>query len=97
MAAKARGANFDSNHGYWILTDKEYQDSQAKDAQIEELVKLLRRTWHQIQADNQDRSVQLACRAGLGVSEWRNLMPNIWFEIDAAITGLEATIKETTP
>jgi len=42
MAVKARGANFDSNHGYWVLTDKEYQDSQAKDTQIERLTKGLR-------------------------------------------------------
>ena len=43
MAVKARGANFDSNHGYWILTDKEYQDYQAKDAQIEALVTAMRK------------------------------------------------------
>jgi len=67
---------------------------QAKEKQIGALVNLLRRAWQQIQADNQDRSVQLACQAGLGISEWRNLMPAIWFEIDAAITGLESAIKE---
>ncbi len=43
MAVKARGANFDSNHGYWILTDKEYQDYQAKDATIAALVKAMRK------------------------------------------------------